>query len=245
LLLTAYQARAFLVSYHAIRLTKSARLVEEEQWTQIDISRSIQHTVNLLIDSAVADPPECAIPPPPSPHTNGDAEEPAKVLKVEEKTFYLVKATAESLGLLRDYLSIVINLELVVTDVMSRIIEFLKVRVLPHRVRCLLIDHSLSIQGPARWSLGPGRCDLPDSRTSLQSILVGHLLVRHPESSSVPSALASQSLSVIVSLIPYIREFIRRHLNLKQAVMLTEFDKLKRVSRVALSFSRVLGLLLW
>jgi len=61
----------------------------------------------------------------------------------------------------------------------------------------------------------------------------------------VPSALASQSLSVIVSLIPYIREFIRRHLNLKQAVMLTEFDKLKRVSRVALSLSRVLGLLLW
>lgn len=46
-----------------------------------------------------------------------------------------------------------------------------------------------------------------------------------------PTALASQSLSVIVALIPYIREFIRRHLNPKQAVMLTEFDKLKRVSQ--------------
>jgi vacuolar protein sorting-associated protein 54 len=44
------------------------------------------------------------------------------------------------------------------------------------------------------------------------------------------SALASQSLSIVVALIPYIREFIRRHLNPKQAVMLTEFDKLKRVS---------------
>jgi vacuolar protein sorting-associated protein 54 len=44
-----------------------------------------------------------------------------------------------------------------------------------------------------------------------------------------PTALASQSLSVVVALIPYIREFIRRHLNSKQAVMLTEFDKLKRV----------------
>lgn len=32
----------------------------------------------------------------------------------------------------------------------------------------------------------------------------------------------------MVSLIPYIRELIRRHLNPKQAVMLTEFDKLKR-----------------
>lgn len=44
-------------------------------------------------------------------------------------------------------------------------------------------------------------------------------------------ALASQSLSIVVALIPYVREFIRRHLNPKQAVMLTEFDKLKRVSR--------------
>lgn len=32
----------------------------------------------------------------------------------------------------------------------------------------------------------------------------------------------------MVSLIPYIREGVRRHLNPKQAVMLTEFDKLKR-----------------
>ena len=34
---------------------------------------------------------------------------------------------------------------------------------------------------------------------------------------------------MVVALIPYIREFIRRHLTPKQAVMLTEFDKLKRV----------------
>ena len=46
------------------------------------------------------------------------------------------------------------------------------------------------------------------------------------------AALASQSLSIVVALIPYIREFIRRHLNPKQAVMLTEFDKLKRVCHV-------------
>lgn len=48
-----------------------------------------------------------------------------------------------------------------------------------------------------------------------------HLLIR--------SALASQSLSVMIALIPYIRETLRRHLNQKQAVMLVEFDKLKRV----------------
>jgi vacuolar protein sorting-associated protein 54 len=41
-------------------------------------------------------------------------------------------------------------------------------------------------------------------------------------------ALASQSLSIVIALIPYIREALRRHLSAKQAVMLTEFDKLKR-----------------
>ena len=43
------------------------------------------------------------------------------------------------------------------------------------------------------------------------------------------AALASQSLSIMISLIPYIRETFRRHLSQKQAVMLIEFDKLKRV----------------
>ncbi|KAF7303724.1 Vacuolar protein sorting-associated protein 54 [Mycena indigotica] len=40
-------------------------------------------------------------------------------------------------------------------------------------------------------------------------------------------ALASQSLSIMIALIPYVRETFRRHLSQKQAVMLVEFDKLK------------------
>lgn len=60
--------------------------------------------------------------------------------------------------------------------------------------------------------------------------------------SSLP-ALASQSLSIIISLTPYIREFIRRHLNPKQAVVLIEFDKLKRVGSCRLSACRVVLIL--
>ncbi len=33
----------------------------------------------------------------------------------------------------------------------------------------------------------------------------------------------------MISLVPYVRETFRRHLSQKQAVMLVEFDKLKRV----------------
>ena len=45
-------------------------------------------------------------------------------------------------------------------------------------------------------------------------------------------ALASQSLSIMFELIPYVRETFRRHLSPKQAVMLVEFDKLKRVGSI-------------
>ncbi|ORY24063.1 Vps54-like protein-domain-containing protein [Naematelia encephala] len=200
---TASQARAFLVSYHAQRLTRSAKLVEEELWTQIDVPAEAQHVVNLLIESAVSDPPEAFIPPRAplsngngNGHSNGNGEATPKTLTVEDKTFFIVKATAESLVLLGDYLKIVINLELVVTDVMGRIIEFLK-------------------------SFNSRTCQVVLGAGAMRSAGLKNITAKH-------LALASQSLSVVVSLIPYIREFIRRHLSAKQAVMLTEFDKLKR-----------------
>jgi len=40
--------------------------------------------------------------------------------------------------------------------------------------------------------------------------------------------LASQSPSVAIVLIPYVRETFRQHLSQNQAVILVEFDKLKR-----------------
>lgn len=49
---------------------------------------------------------------------------------------------------------------------------------------------------------------------------------------SLHLALASQSLSVVSELIPYVRETFRRHLNQAEAVLLVDFDKLKRVSRL-------------
>ncbi|WVQ93468.1 hypothetical protein IAU59_000542 [Kwoniella sp. CBS 9459] len=196
---TAAQARAFLVSYHAARLTKSAKLVEEEQWTQIDVAASVQHVVDLVIQSAVSDPQECLVPPTSNPGSKDALAEEAgakKQVDVEDKTYFVVKATAESLVLLGDYLKIVINLELVVTDVMSRIIEFLK-------------------------SFNSRTCQVVLGAGAMRSAGLKNITAKH-------LALASQSLSIIISLIPYIREFVRRHLSPKQAVMLTEFDKLKR-----------------
>ena len=129
------QARTFLIAYHGARLTKSAKFVEEEQWTQVDVGPALQHTVNLLISAATDDPAECFIPPRSDIAFNGNGSAaPTKQLSVEDNSYYIVKATSETLALLSDYLKIVINLELVVMDVMSRIIEFLKVSLLTPRM---------------------------------------------------------------------------------------------------------------
>ncbi|GMK55478.1 hypothetical protein CspeluHIS016_0205340 [Cutaneotrichosporon spelunceum] len=191
------QARAFLQAYHQQRLTRSARLVEEETWVQVDVPRGTQHAADLLVEAAVSDPSECFVPPrEANGASNGESSGTAKLISIEGKTFCVVKATSESLQLLSEYLAIVINLELVTTDVMTRVIEFL--RSFNSRI-CQLV-------------LGAGAM----RSAGLKNITAKHL------------ALASQSLSVIIALIPYIREFIRRHLNPRQAVMLVEFDKLKR-----------------
>jgi vacuolar protein sorting-associated protein 54 len=98
--------------------------------------------------------------------------------------------------LLTDYLKVIVNLSLLTTDTMSRVIEFLKAF---NSRTCQVV-------------LGAGAM----RSAGLKNITAKHL------------ALASQSLSVVIALIPYVRETFRRHLSPKQAVMLIEFDKLKR-----------------
>jgi len=91
---------------------------------------------------------------------------------------------------------VIVNLSLLTTDTMSRIVEFLKAF---NSRTCQVV-------------LGAGAM----RSAGLKNITAKHL------------ALASQSLSIVIAIIPYIRETFRRHLSPKQAVMLVEFDKLKR-----------------
>lgn len=49
-----------------------------------------------------------------------------KHLRIEDRSYYAVTATAEVLSLLLDYLRLVVNLSMLTTDTMSRVIEFLK-----------------------------------------------------------------------------------------------------------------------
>jgi len=228
------QAKAFLGAFHSSRIAQSAKLVEEETWSQADVPAGPQRNVDLIVDCAVRDAPEmvviasatAAVPPAvPDPngtsaidkngiegnaadvepmtngtHTaavvNGIATAAAKNLHIEERTYFVVSATLEVLAQVVEYLKVVVNLSLLTTEAVGKVIEFLKAF---NSRTCQVV-------------LGAGAM----RSAGLKNITAKHL------------ALASQSLSIMVALIPYIRETFRRHLNPKQAVMLVEFDKLKR-----------------
>jgi vacuolar protein sorting-associated protein 54 len=156
------QAKAFLAAFHAARITNSAKLVEDEQWAQVDVASDIQRTVELLVDAAMRDPEAFVLPKPEiafeseSTAGNGTVQQPlsppstppqgspppsfpsapsnkavanAKQLLIEEHPYFVVSATSQVLVvLLSDYVKLIVNLPLLTTDAVGRVIEFLKVR---------------------------------------------------------------------------------------------------------------------
>lgn len=150
-------------SFHQIRIEKSAKLVKDELWNPKEVTPGLQRITDLLVDSAVRDPPDLIIksddtifspvttnfPPTPTSSNgksaivksftnalsklssnNGSADaassSSSKHLRIEDRTYYVVLATSEVLTLLMDYLRVVVNLSMLTTDAMSRVIEFLK-----------------------------------------------------------------------------------------------------------------------
>ncbi|KAJ7286116.1 retrograde transporter [Mycena rebaudengoi] len=201
------QSKTFLQAFHQERLTLSAKLVENEQWDQTDATPPIQRIADLLLNNPgsatpATSPSAGSLPSLSSsasltPASSTSLSKAAKIrLRIEDRTFSAVSATSEALMLLSDYLRVIVNLSMLTTDTMSRVIEFLKAF---NSRTCQVV-------------LGAGAM----RSAGLKNITAKHL------------ALASQSLSIMIALIPYVRETFRRHLSQKQAVMLVEFDKLKR-----------------
>uniref|UniRef100_V5EJY0 Vacuolar protein sorting-associated protein 54 n=1 Tax=Kalmanozyma brasiliensis (strain GHG001) TaxID=1365824 RepID=V5EJY0_KALBG len=206
------QAKGFLANFHRRRIERAAKAVEEETWAQADVGAEIQDQIRQIVSSAVEDPSKFVVTGGGISADSGNAKEAtsaqgddagddgapalAKTLDIEDRPYFVVQASLDVLALLVDYLKVIINLPLLTTEAMARVVEFLKQF---NSRTCQVV-------------LGAGAM----RSAGLKNITAKHL------------ALASQSLSVMISLIPYIRETVRRHLSPKQAVMLTEFDKLRR-----------------
>lgn len=158
------QAKGWLGAFHSQRITEGARAVEEEVWAQVEVGKQSQAVVDLIIQGAMEDPSEFIIgtttasangaPPSPPLSTNGKPTF-AKLLKIEDRTYFVVAATMQVLELLIDYLKVIVNLSSLITDAMGRVIEFLKVRVTWWAWSCLLTEvlsgYRPSTPGRARW----------------------------------------------------------------------------------------------
>ena len=118
---------------HAQRITQSAKVVEDEQWSAVDVEAEAQAVVSIIVDSAMRDPPQLIIKNGISEMTTGQSKnitsngkKIAKQLIVEDHSYFTVSATLQVLSLLIEYLKFVINLSILTTDVVGRVIEFLK-----------------------------------------------------------------------------------------------------------------------
>lgn len=147
------QSKAFLAAFHGVRISQSAKLVEEETWAQVEILAGAQRTTDLIIECAMRDPPEmvmvsqsAALPATPtatatangnghaaaSPEANGAASPGTaapgsqKTLNVEGTAFFAVGATLAVLELAADYLRAVLSLGALSSEAVGKVIEFLK-----------------------------------------------------------------------------------------------------------------------
>lgn len=146
-------------------------MVEDEQWTAVEVSPRSQRLVDVIVESAVQDALEIVfekattqteavnvttaspsdlnettpeVEPTTKPNaiststqpqaasTNGSKEEKpakanAKYVTIEDRAFYVVSATVQVLGLVIDYLKLMVNLHALTMESMSRLVEFLKV----------------------------------------------------------------------------------------------------------------------
>lgn len=115
--------------FHQQTFLEVAKAVEQEQWSPADVPASDQAIVDRILQSAVETPSAWDFKRESDTGENS-AEKTSKQLAIEDRSYFAVSATLRCLEALESYLKVVVNLPLLSTDVMSRIIEFLKVR--PH-----------------------------------------------------------------------------------------------------------------
>ncbi|KAI0313659.1 Vps54-like protein-domain-containing protein [Amylostereum chailletii] len=222
------QAKSFLQSFHQTRISQSAKLVEDEQWSQAEIPSSLQHITNLIVAAAVRDPQEfmlelsptvappssprpspATLKPPPSPvPVPGSPTAPSSPRPHKNGTSPAKHLRIEE----RSYFAVSATQEVLIalTDYLKVIINL-----------SLLTTDTMSRAIEFLKAFNSRTCQVVLGAGAMRSAGLKNITAKH-------LALASQSLSIMIALIPYVRETFRRHLNSKQAVMLVEFDKLKR-----------------
>ncbi|WFD23942.1 hypothetical protein MEQU1_002637 [Malassezia equina] len=193
------QAKAYLGAQHRQRIERAVRAVEDEVWAPAPVSPDSQATVQRLQEAAQEDVALYRVEralggtSPAIPATEGEA---TRQLTLGDKPFFVVKAAGTVLGLLDDYVRLVINLPLFAAEVLGWIVELLK-------------------------QFNSRTCQVVLGAGAMRSAGLKNITARH-------LALAAQTLSLMMALLPSLRALMKRHLTASQAVLLGDFDKLQR-----------------
>lgn len=225
------QAKGFLQAFHQHRVSQSAKLLEDEIWKDDDCSEEAQTAANIIVDCAVKDSPALFVRPTPSPDSpdadphgiDTAASMPSLTsMSTMPSGVPITTPPLKQIGASKDKRAIYVDSQplYVVTATMSTVpllSDYLKVIAnLP-----LLTTDAMSRVIEFFKAFNSRVCQVVLGAGAMRSAGLKNITAKH-------LALASQSLSVMIALIPYVRETFRRHLNPKQAVMLIEFDKMKR-----------------
>jgi hypothetical protein len=120
------------LAFHNKRLQAAAKHVEDEQWSQADVPPTTCREIGNLVLSATK---QLSKETEASNKCGGDhpidfttdiTSAAAKSLDIEDQTFILVPATIKTLDMLCSYMQLLFDLDSIATDVMAKIVEFLK-----------------------------------------------------------------------------------------------------------------------
>ncbi|KAG7092659.1 hypothetical protein E1B28_008996 [Marasmius oreades] len=215
-------AKGWLNSFHQSRLSQQAKAVEDEVWNASEeVGEDVQAVVKIIIDAAVKDgdlltfrstvsentsqpafvssPSFTSTPVPNTPTPTSSTSKPTKTTKYLRIDNHTYY-TVPCTG----------NLLVLLTEYMR----------LPPNISLLTTD-VMSRTMEFLKTFNSRVCQVVLGAGAMRSAGLKNITARH-------LALASQSLSIMIALIPYVREMFRRYLSQKQAVMLVEFDKVKR-----------------
>ncbi|RIA79873.1 Vps54-like protein [Glomus cerebriforme] len=227
------QAKAFLNHFHMERTRQAATLVENEQWVQEQVPIDFQRIIDKIVSAAISglsdfkDDPADSTSSPISPvfpmsrfstsSRNGDSENTIKnTSNGTTKTPPVSQLNSGS----SKYIFVEERRFFVVGCSLTLI------KLLGDYLRCMANIPTLTTEAMNRivdiLNLFNSRtCQVILGAGAMKSAGLKNITAKH-------LALASQSLGLMIILIPFIRECIRHSLNTKQAVMLTEFDRIKR-----------------
>ncbi|KAF8935403.1 ribosomal 40S subunit protein S1B [Dissophora ornata] len=230
------QSKAFLLQFHMEKTSQLALSVGEDQWGQVEVPWSSQAIAKEIVAVSMLSLQEARnkdftmafnmlhLSAPPTVHglddhdsfiqsrlgpkgSNGSSRNGKDDQKAD------IPAPTKVLSI-RDEVFFVVGCSLVLLDILAEYLDVLNnisaltTDVMQRVIELLKLFNSRTCQ----VILGAGAM----RSAGLKNITAKHL------------ALASQSLSVFATLIPYIKDWIRSKMTDKQMVMLTEFDRILR-----------------